>query len=245
MLEFTLKIDAFSPETLPMARLAEYMAALADLIGFKDSTHFIKLERGSARLVHAVETHDAPKVELRLHAAASNDNSDVKKAMATLDDLLAADNATGELLNESGKLIIPFAGRNRPKPLIFPSFRQDGTIDGQIVNIGGRDATAHIILQDGQVTYSNINIDRDMAKELAPHLYGAKIRLIGSGRWERLVGGVWRLTAFTVDRYAILDDAPLSDVLSDIRSLAGDKLSNDKDIYSELNNLRISESDIH
>lgn len=64
--EYTSKIDAFTPDSLPMARLAEYLAALADLIGHKASTHFVRLERGSTKLVHKVEATDAPKVERRL-----------------------------------------------------------------------------------------------------------------------------------------------------------------------------------
>jgi len=49
LLEFV--IDAYSPETLPMSRLAEYMAQLATLLGEKDHVHFVEL----AALIHAVE----------------------------------------------------------------------------------------------------------------------------------------------------------------------------------------------
>jgi len=53
LLEFV--IDAYSPETLPMSRLAEYMAQLATLLGEKDHVHFVELAAGCARLIHAVE----------------------------------------------------------------------------------------------------------------------------------------------------------------------------------------------
>ena len=52
LLEFV--IDAYSPETLPMSRLAEYMAQLATLLGEKSHVHFVELAAGSAKLVHAV-----------------------------------------------------------------------------------------------------------------------------------------------------------------------------------------------
>src|SRR5207302_5023100 len=134
------------------------------------------------------------KVQRRLASAlAPGAAAPVAKAYKVLDDMLADDNAVGEVLGPDGAVILPFPGRTRPKALTFPAFRQDGSIDGQIVNIGGRDTTAHIILQDGQVTYSNIDLDRELARELAKHLYGAPVRLFGSGRWERLPDGAWKL----------------------------------------------------
>ena len=35
MFDYMLYIDAYSPETIPMGRLAEYMTAFADLLGHK------------------------------------------------------------------------------------------------------------------------------------------------------------------------------------------------------------------
>jgi hypothetical protein len=42
-------IDACTPETLPMARLAQYLADLAVLIGHKTSVHLIGIKEGSVR----------------------------------------------------------------------------------------------------------------------------------------------------------------------------------------------------
>lgn len=243
--EYTLRIDIFTPATLPMARLAEYMAALADLVGFKETTHFDRLDSGSARLVSWIEPQDAPKVENRLLSiGAGQAAKDVEKAFKAIDDMLAADNATGELTNPVGQVVIPFPGRTRPKLLTFPAFNQDGSIDGQIVKIGGKDKTAHVTLQDGGITYANIELKRDLAKLLAPYLYGTKVRLFGTGLWERHPEGSWRLCRFTVDRYEALDDTPLAEVLADIRA-AGKALTADPDIYSELMNLRLGKDELH
>ena len=244
--EFTFRIDVFTPDTISMARLAEYMAALAELIGFKESTHFVRLDPGSACLVSRVEEQDLPKVSKRLAivegpAAAVS----VAKAFKTLDDLLADDNAVGEVINPEGDVIIPFPGRTRPKPLTFPAFRQDGSLDGQIVNIGGKDKTAHVILRDGSIIYSNIELGHGLAREIAKHLYGPKIRLFGRGRWERHPNGAWKLLNFTVDRHEVLDDAPLSQVLAEIRSVPDNGLMTDETIYDELMSLRVGEDGVH
>lgn len=243
--EYTLRIDSFSPETMPMARLAEYMAALADLVGCKETTHFDRLDSGSARLVSWIEPQDAPKVERRLLMVnAGQAAKDVEKAFNAIDDMLAADDAIGELINPSGIVLIPFPGRTRPKLLTFPAFNQDGSIDGQIVRIGGKDKTAHVTLQDGTITYTNIELKRDLARQLAPYLYGIKIRLFGTGLWERHPEGSWRLCRFTVDRYEALDDTPLTDVLTGIRADES-ALTKNPDIYGELMDLRLGKDEVH
>lgn len=243
---YTFRIDAFTPDTIPMARLAEYMAALADLVGFEQSTHFVRVQKGSANLLHKIDAPDAPKVERRLQVATTPDApKDVAKAMKTLDDLLAEDNAKGEMISPTGAVIIPFPGRDRPKPLVFPAIRQDGSIDGQVVSVGGRDATAHVILQDGPVTYSHIDLKRDVARELGALLYGPKVRLFGRGRWERSPDGSWKLLSFSVDRFEVLDEAPLAAVLRELRELPGNSLSADANVYDEMMALRLGDDEVH
>ncbi len=244
--EYTFRIDVFTPDTLPMARLAEYMAGLAELVGYKDSAHFVRLEAGSACLVSRVEDQDAHKVRQRLAtmegpAAAPG----VAKAFKALDDMLAEDNAVGEVIDPEGIVIIPFPGRTRPKSLAFPAFRQDGSLDGQIVSIGGKDKTAHVILRDGSIIYSNIELSHDLARDMAKHLYGLKVRLFGRGRWERHPDGAWKLLNFSVDRHEVLDDAPLSEVLAKIRRVPDNGLMTDQSIYDKLLSLRLGEDEVH
>jgi hypothetical protein len=244
--EYTFWIDAFSPETIPMSRFAEYVTVLANLVGHSQSTHFDRIQAGSARLIYKVDAVDASKVEHRLARTGEADApKDLKKAFETLDNMLANDNAVGELRNANGAVVIPFPGRDRPKALSFPAFRQDGSIDGQIVSIGGKDTTAHVILQDGSVTYSNIKLTREMARQLRNYLYEQKVRLIGSGRWERNPDGIWKLLDFTVDRFEILNDSSLTEVLESLREIPENGLSNSANVYDELMSLRLGGEELH
>jgi hypothetical protein len=244
--EYTFRIDAFTPETIPMARLAEYLAVLSNLVGHSKSTHFDRLAAGSARLIYKIDAVDAPKVEQRLACAGEPDAPrDLRKAFDTLDNMLANDNAVGELMNQNGAVIIPFPGRDRPKVLTFPAFRQDGSIDGQVVSIGGKDATAHVILQDGAVTYSNIKLTREMARQLRGYLYEQKVRLVGSGRWERSPDGSWKLLDFNVGSFQVLDEASLTDVLENLREIPGNGLTNNANIYDDLMSLRLGDEELH
>jgi len=243
--EYTFHIDVFTPETLPMARLAEYLAKLADLAGSQAATHFTKLTEGSANLHWQVDEPEQPKVERRLSLVGTADaTKDIATAFKAIDEMLAEDNAVAELFGPTGAIVLPFPGRNRPKPLNFPAFSEAGSIEGEVVRIGGKDATAHVTLQDNQVVYSNISLSRELARELAGYLYGPKVRLFGNGRWERTPEGAWRLQSFVVDRHEVLDDTPLGDVIAQIQSI-GSGLTEDPDIYDELFALRVGKGDVH
>lgn len=224
--EYVLQIDVFTPETLPLARLAEYLAAMAKMIGYQERAHFLGVERGSAKLRAAIDSVDAPKVESRLAAIAlGTAPKDALGGKLEIEALLANDNAVGELIEvASGRTVIPFIGRNRPKPLAFPPFREETSIEGHLVSIGGRDKTAHATLQDGDIFHTGVTMNREMARELSHLLYGPVLRLHGSGRFERLGDGAWRMTDFRTSRYERLDDRRVTEVLAKIRSIPGNAI---------------------
>jgi predicted ATPase len=65
--EYRYVIDAFTSDTLPMARLAEYMREVAALLGEPERVHFARLEAGSAVLVSKIEARVGPKVAARVN----------------------------------------------------------------------------------------------------------------------------------------------------------------------------------
>ena len=126
--EYRFRIaDSFTPQTLPMERLAEYVAAFAKLLGETENVHFHSIEPGSAVLVASIDVPAQPKVRDRLMKLRDGlGPSDAQKAFADLDEMLRKDNATGTVSSETGDVVIPFPGRNRPEPLVYGPFRQDG-----------------------------------------------------------------------------------------------------------------------
>jgi hypothetical protein len=237
--EYVFRIDAFQPDTLPMARLAEYLAALAKMFGHPDHTHFLGVEPGSAKLRTAVEAVDAPKVETRLNNVRIGEGpKDALQGKQALEDLLANDNAVGTLTEGDGdRVVLAFVGRNRPKVLTFPPFREDTSIDGQLVSIGGRDSTAHATLQDGEVFHVGVTMRRELARDLAKLLYGPTVRMHGNGRFERQANGVWKMSDFRVDRYDVLDDRSVHDALEAARSVPGNGIMQ-PDAYRMIADLR-------
>lgn len=243
-MEYKFRIDAFSPATIPMSRLAMYMSDLASVLGQPEHVHFSRLEDGSTVLVQKVEFEAIPKVNERLETLQRGDaTDDLSKAYRTLDQHLAEDNATGELSYErdgphSSASVVRFPGRERPKPMDYGVVRQAGAIEGILVSVGGRDKTAHVILEDKERTYTNIDVTRDLARRLAPHLFGNTLRLHGTGRWQREEDGQWSLKGFRVEHFEVLDDRSLTDAVEAIRAIPGSGWSDTDEAIEILERLR-------
>lgn len=212
--------DSFTPETLPMERLAEYITALAKLLGEQENVHFRSIEAGSAVLVATVDPPAEPKVRERVFAVRDGVGpSDAQKAFSDLDGMLRKDNATGALSDGAAGLVIPFPGRNRPEPLVYGPFRQDATIDGQLIRVGGKDETVPVHLRDGAIIHTGLVCTPETARRIAPNLYGPTLRVHGTGTWFRTGAGAWELRNFRISDFEVLDDAPLLEVVGALRKV--------------------------
>lgn len=220
--ERRFKIDVFTPETLPMERLAEYMLQFAKLLGEPDRVHFVDVEEGSAVLRARVEDIALPKVERRLADASRGQGDAVAlRALQSLDDMLATDNAVGQILGDGGAEIIAFPGRNRPKPLEYGPFREDGVLEGTIIKVGGKGTSVPIWLQDGETVYKNCTARRPLARRLAKHYDAGLLRVSGSGNWMRLATGAWLMRSFEIKDFEVLDDAPLAEIIKRLHGVEG------------------------
>lgn len=247
--KYRFKIEGnFTPNTLPMARLAEYAAALARLLGETAYVHFHAVEEGSAVLVAAIDAPAAPKIQERVTALRDGHGTgDAIKAFSEMDELLRKDNATGTgtLSGVTDPVVIQFPGRNRPEPLIFGPFRQDGTLTGQLIRVGGRDETVPVNLRDGQIILTGLNCTQELARRIAPHLYGPILKVHGTGNWIRTGAGVWDLQSFKITDFEILDDIPLLTVVEHLRKVKGSEWSQIPDPVLTLLKERHGDGDVH
>jgi hypothetical protein len=234
-IEYRFKIDAWTPDTLPMSRLSEYMAELAQLLGEKTAVHFRRLLPGSCVLVHRIDSEASPKVRERVKSVRLGvAPSDAARAYKTINRLLRDDNAVGVLRapKERG-VVIRFPGREE-KQETFASVKQFGSIDGIITWVGGSDQTAHITLETEGQQVSRIYTTRAIAKDLGRKLF-EPVRLNGRGKWSRDSEGTWALIDFKVESFEGLDDAPLSSVVNQLRAIPTDWTD---ESYTELDSLR-------
>lgn len=250
--EYQLWIDAFTPETIPMDRLAAYLSAFAKLLGNQSSVHFDRVDSGSTKPVALVEREASPKVWARVERiermtvqAPANDEY---AAYRELNELARADNATGRLVRIPAQgepsVVLDFPGRDSPQPQTFGPFTEAAEVDGEIVRIGGRDSTAHVTLVDRQGHAWRGEISKDLAQLMAPFLY-KEVRVRGDARWERSDAGAWRLLAFKIGAFQALPDEGLMDEISKLRALRDSDWSKSKDIDAEIRASRGHEDGLH
>ena len=244
---YTFYIDAFTPETIPMARLAQYMQNLAAMLGHDTAVHFDTLKPGSTQLVTKIDHEDVPKVATHLAQVKRGDGTpEATKAQAELDRLLAEDNAAGFVYEDQDKSakIIEFPGVKRPKPTTFGPFTQEGSLDGILISVSGADQTVHLQLQNGDIKYTGISTNRETARCLAKHMY-EPVRIFGAGRWLRDEAGKWVLKKFKVESYKDLATDDLKSAIEQMREIEGSKWKDMDDPISALKELREKGNGLH
>lgn len=240
---YTFRIDAYTPETIPMARLAEYMSELAAMFGEKERVHFKELKTGSTKLLSRVEREAAPKVRTNLQNVSSGEDSEAARSFKKLNELLRNDNAEAKLtLGKSN--ILNFPGRKAVRPPKLGPFNQGVVRDGVLVRIGGKDKSAHAHIEDGDGNTWIFEISRELAKELAHYLFAKPVRLIGHGRWFRDEEGFWQYSSLKAVEFKPLEDASLVDVVGRVRDLPKETWGRGIDSLELLRSLR-DDGEVH
>ena len=237
--EYRFKIAAFTPQTIPMIRLAEYMRDLAVMLGNADAVHFVRVKEGSTIILHRVDREAIPKVEERAAAVREGRGpQDALQARETINRRLREDNANGVLLRGAHALIIRFPGRDEvEEPLT--TFSEEGSIDGIPIRVGGETDPCPVHLQSSDATRTYLcDVDRAQAKKLAACLFDTEIRVHGVGRWIRDEKGVWSLDRFRIRSFEPLSDLPLSAVVAGLRTITGSDWPSIENPWAELDRIR-------
>lgn len=237
--KLVFRLDAYTPDTIPMERLAEYLGYLAKLLGEEPSVHFVRVAKGSTKAICRVQREAVPKVDERLARVRSGEGpSEARHAAREIDLMLRKDNASGALEDEDGAEIIPFPGNRRIAEQVFGPFNQPGAVDGQVVRIGGTTKSVPVHLLDRQGDEIIGHTSREIARDLARHIFGEELRCIGMGRWYRNDEGVWQRRDFTITSFETLDNRPLGEIVKDLRTVEGNGWRESDDPWAELSHIR-------
>ncbi len=233
---FRFALDAYSPETIPMERLALYLLELAKLMGETQHVHFDKLERGSTNALAKVDWEAAPKIRKRLAEARVGEGPDEPRvARRRIDDMLVEDNASGELTELADKKyrrLIYFPGARRSKDVDYGPFRQAGTLTGIPIVIGGETEKVPVHLQDRDHIYV-CRANRPLAKEIAAYLFQTPIRVDGVGTWFRSRDGEWEMRRFTIHSFKALRRESVAEAAARLQRLPT-RIQTDADPIGEL-----------
>jgi hypothetical protein len=217
--EYRFAIDAYSPETMPAARLAEYVADLVKVFGYGDNVHLVGIEPGSTIPVLLVDYEAEPKVREQVRSVKRKDGPpEAMKAWEDIDKRLAEDNATAVVIDPAKTRILPFPGRERKAALTYGPFTQPEVCQGVPIMLGGKNDPVPVHLEDGNETHI-VLVKRSLAKQMAEHLFTSVIRVSGKARWIRDANGKWELQSFRGDAFEVIGSATLKDSIQRMRDI--------------------------
>ena len=219
--EIKFRIGAFTPDTMPMARLAEYMQEYAGLLGDEAGVHFKGLRKGSCLIVARVDDDKFVDVRQRISLCQSNNApKDLAERYRKVDGMLREDRTSGSVVVAGMNNVLRFPGARAPGVARIGPIREAGAVEGELVRVGGRDDTKHaqLVSADGE-SYKLSTRSKDMARELGKYLF-AQIRVFGVGTWYRAEDHAWKLK-LTVERFETIADQSVTDAIDALRAVPG------------------------
>jgi hypothetical protein len=219
--EYRFKIEDFTPHTMPLDRLSEYLKALSQLFGHSESVHLMSVEDGSAQPMFLVNSTDEIKIRERLKAVQTKQAPDeAMRANKQLNELLREDNTTAAVVDPVDRKILKFPGRELNKLLEYGPFTQPDTVDGIPIRVGGEGDWVPVHLEDAQRVVHICTARRSVAKDIAAHLFTGTIRVVGTGRWLRQRDGEWKLAEpFRIKDFEPLPDTDLKTSIERLRAI--------------------------
>lgn len=234
----------FTPTTLPMARLAEYIADLSVLLGHKESVHLIKVEEGSATPLVYYDALEEARIFNRVRGAAEGaGDPDAVEAFQKIDRRLKRDNGFGRLVNGSAELA-EFPGVRQPQPDKYPKIRERGTIVGKLIRVGGRGDTIPIWIDraDNKTFYCETN--ESLSRQLS-EFYLKLVRVHGMGTYIRNENEEWEQTKFTIQSFdptPVVDESIIA-TFDKLRAIEDNEWNEVRDPLAELTRLRHGEDE--
>ncbi len=239
--ELRFQIEGTTPHVIPMARLAEYLKELSVLLGNKQHVHFLRVETGSLPCIVEVDQEEEDSIISRVKKATLNKGPrEAVKANSTVRTMLKKDEFSAEFKTERGETFASYPLIKQRKEETFGPFWQDGSLDGIIVRLGGIDETLPVhLVYEGRTHICNAN--REIVRQLGPHIWGDPIRVHGEGKWYRNAQGTWELQFFDIHRFETLQATTLSEAVAALQAIPDNGPLALKDPLAEMHKLRHGE----
>lgn len=233
---FSFRMDALTPEKLPMGRLAKYMANLSQLLGAKKYVHAVGIEDGSVKLAIKIdELYTERAIQRVLDVGQGEGSRQAVSAFEKINEHLYEDGSEGQLSDSNGAKILYFPGHYRPVQVGIGPFEQEDSLDGIIISVGEKTTRAKIPvwLQSGDdkiLCFTKL----DVAKKLARYLFERELRIFGTAKRFRDTEGRWRFSRFIITDFTPLNTTPLTTLVEQLRSIPGNGWEKLKDPWREL-----------
>ncbi len=210
--DISFVIPCYTPETMPLNRLIDYLQQMAVVLGDPENLHLIEIRKSSTAPV--LRTPIATALAVRERAQCVQRGEGTKRQteaynrirhMIRRDAGATVSRERPALLRTSTQVFLEIPAAPKDTGVV-EGLRQFTTIDGQLTRVGGagEDAALQVQQLDGRVM-SGFTAKRALAKELASLLY-EPVRLMGVGQWYRNEEAHWTLDRMLVQSYERLED---------------------------------------
>ena len=236
-IKYDFSLDNWTPGTLPMARLCQYLEKLSTLFGNKDAVHFDTMRKGSAILQISVDSVANESVQNRIEMLGNQDAAtDIKKVKNDINSMLREDKTTGHLKVKRGATIFQFPGYKAPliNEIVVQEF---GELEGEIIRVGGKDDSVPVWIQGFDGSINKCVTTKAIARELGPLIFAEPIKVSGNGKWRRTAERVWLLEEFSIKSWEVLDCEDLQTTIEKLREIQGsgwNRMENPQLALSEL-----------
>jgi len=217
-LEYTFKIEHFTPETMPFGRLVEYYSEIKRMLGVADNLHLVGVVEGSHGSSFAVDRNHEAELVKRL--ASINDGTATKiaiRAQSAINRMLKEDGTSGAFYSANGSNVINFPGK-REDDNVQLRIRDAASFTGELYHISGtkEDAKARISTDAYGVVFCTTT--REIAKDLRDFLF-EDVKVSGRGMWTRSDDGNWDIDEFFITDYTPINRESIRSAVDRIRGM--------------------------
>lgn len=219
--EIVWRLRGKTPETIPMARLAEYMQQLAALLGQQADVRFVRVEKGSLNL-HAktVGGGNAGRVAARIeavrHRRAPND---AMRAYNRINEMVYEDGGPAHLSGPAQVLYFPGV-----KPVEETALRlaDYGSVVGRLYALGeGRAGVSARIRPRNGDSYIPCTASLEVGRNLRDHLFES-VKVCGRGIWIESASGLWSCESMHIDQVCQIKQGGLREAIDAVRAIQVD-----------------------
>lgn len=225
-----LKLDGTSPETLPMARLGQYLSALSELYGSEDAVHFKDVSEGSACLNTWVDNEASYNAVIQRSTSQAANSG---RAYLKLVKLLSHDRFDAKIINDKEIIIVDFPSITEEVPFVV---RKKGRVQGKLYNVGGKDESAPVKLEGANGETYHCEATPALAAQLGAYLF-KQVRLSGDSEWVKK-DGKWKLKKLTVESFEVLQKTSIKSTLRALQNATGNQWTEEDDAQAILIALR-------
>lgn len=217
---FSFTVPGYTPETMPLDRLMEYLNQLVIILGTPSELHLIAIEKSSTRPVLAMRHDVATRARNRAREVRQGGGSARRReAFHTIRRMVTEDGGKPAVLKAKEGQILEFPSADLGADQIIHAVRQQTTLEGMLVRVGGIGENAQLLIQElsGKVV-AGCTASRSLAQEMAPLIY-KPIRVSGVGSWQRTEQGKWEINRLHVQSFEQLEADEHEDVVAKLQGI--------------------------